>query len=87
MVHICNSYFTLRHLESGTVQGLFASFKRAVEYMNMDDWRTKLIGFGCDGNNANMAAGGLRGLLEVNCHGLWFSDALLTVWSSPKRMP
>ena len=64
MVHICNSYFTLRHLESGTAHGLFASFRRAVEYMNMDDWRSKMIGFGCDGTNANMAAGGLRGLLE-----------------------
>ena len=29
----------------------------------VDNWKTKMIGFGCDGTNANMAEGGLRGLL------------------------
>ena len=29
----------------------------------VDDWETKMIGFGCDGTNTNMAEGGLRGLL------------------------
>ena len=29
-----------------------------------DAWKTKTIGFGCDGTNANIAQGGLRGLLS-----------------------
>ena len=32
--------------------------------MNITDWKTKLTGFGCDGVSANMAEGGLRGLLR-----------------------
>ena len=36
--------------------------KKAVEYMGAADWETKLIGFGCDGTNANMADGGLKGI-------------------------
>ena len=51
----------MRHLRSGTGQGLFSCVQEAVEYMGVDDWETKLIGFGCDGTNANMADGGLKG--------------------------
>ena len=36
----------------------------AVEHMNVEDWRTIMIGFGCDGASANMAEGGLNGLLK-----------------------
>ena len=42
-------FFTSRHLGSGTGEGLFESLKTAVEYVGVDDWKTKLIGFGCDG--------------------------------------
>ena len=31
--------------------------------MKLDKWKTKMIGFGCDGTNANFAQGGFRGLL------------------------
>ena len=63
-VHIRDSFFTVRHLSSGTGQGLFDCVEKAVKYMGADDWKTKLIGFGCDGTNANMADGGLKGMLK-----------------------
>ena len=62
-VCVRNTFFDIRHLSSGTAQGLFYSLKRAVEYMKLDKWKTKMIGFGCDGTNANFAQGGLRDLL------------------------
>ena len=31
--------------------------------MEVKQWKSKMIGFGCDGTNANIAAGGLRGHL------------------------
>ena len=64
MVHIRDSFFTVRHLSSGTGQGLFDCVEKAVEYMGLADWKTKLIGFGCDGTNANMADRGLKGMLK-----------------------
>ena len=63
-VHIRDSVFTVRHLSSGTGQGLFDCVKKAVEYMGAADWESKLIGFGCNGTNANMADGGLKGFLK-----------------------
>ncbi len=53
----------MRHLKSGTGKGLYESVERAVEYMGIDDWKTKIIGHGCDGTNANIADGGLKGYL------------------------
>ena len=32
--------------------------------MHIEEWKTKMIGFGCDGASANMAMGGLRGQLQ-----------------------
>ena len=63
-VHVRGLFFTVRHLSSGTGQGLFDCMKRAVEYMGVKNWETKLIGFGCDGTNANIADGGLKGYLK-----------------------
>ena len=40
-----NKFFAVRHLSSGTTQGLFDSLKRVVEYMKLDKWKTKMIGF------------------------------------------
>ena len=62
-VCIRNRFIAVRHLSSATAQGLFDPFKRVVQYMQMDEWKTKMIGFGCDDTNANTAQGGLRGLL------------------------
>ena len=33
-------------------------------YVGISDWKERLVGYGCDGASANMAAGGLRGHLE-----------------------
>ncbi len=57
-VHVHDSFFAVRQLSRGTAQGLFDCLKRAVEYMGAADWETKLIGFGCDGTNANIGTEG-----------------------------
>ncbi len=64
IVHVRSKFFSARHLGSGTGEGLFESLKTAVEYMDVVDRKTKMIGFGCDGASANMADGGLKGLLK-----------------------
>ena len=51
VVHIRDSFFTVRHLSNETGQDLLDCVKKAVKYMGADDWKTKLTGFGCDGNN------------------------------------
>ena len=68
-VCVRNNCFVVRHLSCGTVQGLFDSLKREVEYMKLDKWKTKMIGFSCDVTNANFTQGGLRGLLT--CERPW----------------
>lgn len=60
-----NSFLTVRQLKSGTGQGLFDCMKSTVEYVGVTDWETKLIGFGCDGTNANIGEhSGLKGHLK-----------------------
>ena len=63
-VNVINNFFCVQHLKSGTGKGLFESVCNAAQYMNITDWKKKLIGFGCDGASANMAERGLRGLLR-----------------------
>ena len=63
-VHVHDSFFTVRQFSRGTAEDLFDCLKRAVEYMGAADWETKLIGFGCDGTNANIEDGRLIGLLK-----------------------
>ena len=36
-VCIRNRFFAVKHLSSATAQGLFYSFKRVVQYMQMDE--------------------------------------------------
>ena len=60
-VCVRNRFFAIRHLSSATAQGLFKFFKRVVEYMKLDEWKTKMIGFGCDGSNANFCTGRFEG--------------------------
>ena len=62
-VHVRNTFLSARYLKSGTGKGLYESFERAMQYMDIDNWKTKMIGFGCDGASANIAEGGLRGIL------------------------
>lgn len=55
----------MRQLQRGTGQGLFECLKSAVEYMGVTGWESKLVGFGCDGTNANIRErGGLKGHLK-----------------------
>ena len=35
-----------------------------MEYMKLEAWKTKTIGLGCDGTNANIGDRGLKGLLQ-----------------------
>ena len=63
-VHVRNKFFCVRQPRKGDAQSLFERFKAAMEFVGIVDWEMKLIGFGCDGTNVNIAAGGLRGFLE-----------------------
>lgn len=45
-------------------QGLFECVRRAIDYVGIKEWENKLIGLGCDGTNANIADGGLKGYLQ-----------------------
>ena len=56
-MHVASS----RHLGSGTGAGLFESLKKAMKYVSIESWTTKMIGFGCDGASANMADGEVKG--------------------------
>ena len=62
-VHVRNTFLSAWYLKSETGEGLYESFERAKQYMDIDNWKTKMIGFGCDGVSANIAEGGLRGIL------------------------
>lgn len=63
-VHVCSKLFAVRQPKSGDAEGLFKCFEAAMSYVDIPDWTSKLVGFGCDGASVNIAAGGLRGHLE-----------------------
>ena len=63
-VHSRNIYFCTRHLKSGTGEGLFESLERAIQFMDIDEWKTKMIGYGCDGASTDITEGGLKGILQ-----------------------
>ena len=65
-VHVCDVYFAVKQPRSTDAPGLYACLQQAVQYMGIDDWKNKLVGFGSDGASVNMAAGGLRGYLEAD---------------------
>ena len=62
-VHVRSTFLSTRYLKSGTGEGLYESFNRAMQHMEIDDWNARTIGFGCDGASANIAEGGLKGIL------------------------
>ena len=37
-----------------------------IRLLGVSDWKSKLIGFGCDGASVNMGARGLRGFLQLS---------------------
>jgi hypothetical protein len=63
-VRVRDRFLTVRHLVAGTGVGLFKCLERALDYMNVENWRSRLIGLGCDGTNANVADRGLKGHLQ-----------------------
>ena len=65
-VHVRDVFFAVRQPEATDAQGLYACLEGALQYMGIDNWKNKLVGFGSDGASVNMAAGGLRGYLEAD---------------------
>ena len=57
-------FLRLGSLKVPLVWVLFQCFEGAMAYIGISDWKERLVGYGCDGASANMAAGGLRGHLE-----------------------
>lgn len=67
MVHVRNKFFAVWHLNRGTGQGLYDCLKKAMAYMGVTplEWKSKLIGLGCDGTSANLGSGGgLKGNIQ-----------------------
>lgn len=45
-VHVHSKFFAVRQPKDGTAAGLYESLVRAFDYMDVKDWKDKLIGFG-----------------------------------------
>ena len=52
-VHVRDRFLTVRRPSRCDAKGLYECFERALTYVGVTDWQTKLIGFGCDGTNVN----------------------------------
>ena len=63
-VHVRDRFLTVRRPSRCDAKGLYECFERALAYVGVTDWQTKLIGFGCDGTYVKIGEGGLRGILE-----------------------
>ena len=72
--------FLLYIVFSPTAAGLYESLIRAFSHMGVEEWEDKLIGFGCDGTSVNIAANGLKGLLEKSVS--W----IVTFWCLAHRL-
>ena len=64
IVHVRDKFLTVRRPEWCTADSLYSCFERGLAFLGIEDWRTKLVAFGCDGTSVNIAPGGLRGHLE-----------------------
>ena len=62
--HVRSRFLAVQEIKRANAEGLFQCFKNDMSHVGISDWETKVIGFGCDGISANIAAGGLRGHLE-----------------------
>ena len=63
-LHVRDRFLAVRYLDSGTGEGLYKCFSTILCYIGMQSLvEHKLVGFGFDGTNANMADGGLKGHL------------------------
>ena len=65
-IHVCDKYLAIRRPSHSNAEELFECFKRALAHAGIADldWESKVIGFGCDGTNVNLAANGLQDYLE-----------------------
>ena len=52
-VHVRDNFFAVRHLVRGTGEDLYGCVKKSLTYMEVE-WRSKMVGLGCDGTNANI---------------------------------
>lgn len=64
VVRVRSKFLAVRQPSSGNAVGLHESFTKALSRVGIENWKQKLVGFGCDGASVNMGANGLRGLLE-----------------------
>ena len=49
----------------GTLSGtgdLYESFDRAMQYTEIDSWKARMIGFGCDGAGTNIVEDGSKAI-------------------------
>ena len=65
---------------------VYESLVRAMEYMELNDWKTNVIGFGCDGVSANINEGGLKEILTSTYHGFSCFGVLLMALSFLLKM-
>jgi len=57
-------FLAVKYLDSGAGEGVYKCFDEMVDCIGIQDLvELKLVGFGCDGTNANIADGGLKGHL------------------------
>ena len=61
-VHVRDNFIAVCHLAHGTGEGLYGCVKKSLMYMGVE-WRSKMVGLGCDGTNANI--GSDSGLKEL----------------------
>lgn len=68
-IHVWDKFLTVQQPTSATAARLFECFTRALGHMDITDWKSKLIRFGCDSTSVNIGAHGLRGYIEESV--LW----------------
>ena len=60
IVHVKDRFFDLA---CATGEGLYGCFKKSLTYVGVE-WRSKMVGLGCDGTNANIGSeNGLKSYL------------------------
>lgn len=64
IIHIRNRFLCVRKLACGNASGLYDCLESAMDYVQLSDWKTKLVAFGTDGAAVNIAGRGLKGLCE-----------------------
>ena len=64
-VRVRNKFFSVRRLHQGDARSLYKCLEQAIKFVGLtDEWKMKLIGFGCDGTSVNIAERGLKMYLQ-----------------------